>query len=89
MTAREIILDLLVRDNAPCDTQCGVLEQAQRDAILHVLNGGSLDVSLPTDNGCVAADHHDGGESRLLCGRNDSMSAAANSGDATKTQEIG
>lgn len=66
MTAREIILDLLVRDLAPCDTQCGVLEHGQRAAILHVLNGGSLDVSLATNNRCVAADHHGGGESVVL-----------------------
>ena len=89
MTARETILDFLGNDNSPGHWQCGVLDHGQRAAFIHVLNGGSLDVSLPTDNGCVAADHHDGGESRLLCGRNDSMSAAANSGDATKTQEIG
>lgn len=44
LTARETILDLLARDAAPCDTLCGVLDQQHRDALIHVINGGHLDV---------------------------------------------
>lgn len=40
---REVFNDLLIRD---ASTDGAFLLQGERDALLHVINGGSLDVSL-------------------------------------------
>lgn len=65
----ELLTDLLIRDAA---TDGAFLLQGERDALLHVLNGGSIDDALGTDTGCVAADRNGGGEPVVLLPGNDS-----------------
>ena len=76
MTPREEILDLLGNDSAPGHWQCFLLTHGQRAAFIHVINGGSLDVSLGTSDGCVAADSNGGGESVVLLPGDDTERAA-------------
>ena len=67
---KDDLLMLLIRD---AETDGAFLLQIERDSILHVINGGNLDVSLATGNGCVAADSNGGGESVVLLQGDDSV----------------
>lgn len=60
MTPRDAILRLLADDAAPCDARCGILLDIERTALIHILNGGNLDVSLGTDSGSLDGTGRDG-----------------------------